>query len=194
METAPRPTIRDHPAVLDLARTQSALLGLIEQSTSAAFVKDLWGRYVMVNALAAAQIGRPREQIIGAFDAELYPPSTAQEIVWNDSIVLDSGRARTVEELVETPSGLKRILSTKGVYRDGFGRIAGLYGLSQDVTEQRFSEQALQLLASASRILPGSLDVQRIFADLARLAVPFLGDWCVVYARNDAGALEVQAV
>ena len=47
------------------------LLAVIEATPDAIFVKDLKGRYVVVNAAAARFLGRRVEDIIGRHDLEL---------------------------------------------------------------------------------------------------------------------------
>jgi PAS domain S-box-containing protein len=57
----------------------------------------------------------------------------------------------------------------------------------------REANQRLAFLAEASAQLAQSLDVERTLAGVARLAVPALGDWCVVHLVQD-GELRALAV
>lgn len=54
--------------------------------------------------------------------------------------------------------------------------------------------QRLVFLARASTILASSLDVENTLQDVARLAVPLLGDWCAVNLREDHGSIRRVAV
>jgi serine phosphatase RsbU (regulator of sigma subunit) len=47
----------------------------------------------------------------------------------------------------------------------------------------------LELLAEAGRVLSGSLDITEQIAELTRLVVPALGDWCWVVVTDERGRL-----
>jgi PAS domain S-box-containing protein len=50
----------------------------------------------------------------------------------------------------------------------------------RDVTDRRKAEETQRFLADSSAILAGSLDYADTFAGLARVALPFLADWCII--------------
>src|SRR5919206_3191476 len=50
-------------------------------------------------------------------------------------------------------------------------------------------EAALGFLAQASGVLAGSLDYERTLAEVARLAVPDVADWCAVDIVDPDGSL-----
>ena len=98
-----------------------------------------------------------------------------------------------------------------GTHRTVHGRIVPMYdeqdelvamvGFSTDVTDQRReeadrarNEQELEYLARASAILDSSLDLHVTLQKLAELAVPFLGDGCMVDVLRGDGTIERFAV
>ena len=48
--------------------------GITEGTTDAVFVKDLQGRYLMMNSAGAGFLGRSVEEVLGKNDAELFTP------------------------------------------------------------------------------------------------------------------------
>ncbi len=58
----------------------------------------------------------------------------------------------------------------------------------RDITERRRAERAQRFLAEAGTILAASLDYEETLESIARLAVPALADWCVVYVAEHDGA------
>ena len=48
-------------------------------------------------------------------------------------------------------------------------------------------EEAVRFVADAGVILASSLDVETTLASVARLAVPRIADWCIVYMREEDG-------
>ena len=72
-------------------------------------------------------------------------------------------------------------------------RIAGARSLAREQEARRASEGALErmaFLAEAGRILSSSLDYEGTLAEVARLAVPALADWCVVDIADADGRLQ----
>ena len=120
------------------------LQAVIEATPDAIFVKDLEGRYVVVNEAAARFLSRSPVDIIGRNDFELYFEPTARQFVDDDRRVLESGAARSFEGVADSASGSQAYLVTKGVYRDPSGRILGTYGISHDITELRTARETLE--------------------------------------------------
>jgi PAS domain S-box-containing protein len=120
------------------------LLAVIDATPDAIFVKDLEGKYVLVNQAAASFVGRTPEQVIGRRDFELYPEETARRFVEDDKAVLASGEPMSFEGVATSHAGTQAYLVTKGVYRDKRGRILGIYGISHDITELRAAQDTLE--------------------------------------------------
>jgi two-component system CheB/CheR fusion protein len=120
------------------------LLAVIDATPDAIFVKDLDGRYVLVNRAAARFIQRTPEEVIGKNDFELYPEDTARRFVQDDQAVLASGTAMSFEGVASSALGTQAYLVTKGVYRDNSGKILGIYGISHDITELRAAQDSLE--------------------------------------------------
>ncbi|MDQ3942789.1 MAG: SpoIIE family protein phosphatase, partial [Actinomycetota bacterium] len=64
----------------------------------------------------------------------------------------------------------------------------------EDITERKRVEQAQRFLAEAGASLSSSLDYRTTLACVARLAVPYLADWCVVDILEEDGSLDRLAV
>ena len=120
------------------------LLAVIDATPDAIFVKDLNGRYVLVNQAAAKFVRRTPDEVIGKNDFELYPEETARRFVQDDQAVLASGQAMSFEGVATSSVGTQAYLVTKGVYRDKSGAILGIYGISHDITELRSAQDTLE--------------------------------------------------
>jgi PAS domain S-box-containing protein len=129
------------------------LLGAVVSGTSdAVFVKDLQGRYQLVNEAAAAFGGRTSKETIGRDDHFLFPESSASKVIETDQAILAAGRTQTLEEYVTTHEGKRLVfLVTKGPIFDRSGKIVGLFGISKDVTARAQAEATLQESESALR-------------------------------------------
>ena len=125
------------------------LLAVIDATPDAIFVKDLEGRYVLVNRAAARFVGRTPDEVIGKHDLELYPEETARRFIEDDNAVLQSGAPMSFEGVASSSSGTQAYLVTKGVYRDKHGKILGIYGISHDITELRAAQDSLEQTRAA---------------------------------------------
>lgn len=70
---------------------------------------------------------------------------------------------------------------------DAGGHVLGAVTTLVDVTEPRRRETEARFLADATDLLTESLDPDESLRRLARLVVPLLADWCVVYVLEGAG-------
>ena len=83
-----------------------------------------------------------------------------------------------------------RFRRADGVYRWHLGRavclrddasaITGWVGTATDIDDRRLAEERQRFLAEAGWVLGSSLDYEQTLADVARLAVPHVADWCTV--------------
>ena len=134
------------------------LAAIVEGTTDAVFVKDLDGRYLMVNSSCTRILGRPKETIIGKDDAQLLPPETAGRLAEVDRRVMDTGEPNSYEEVLPVAGRLRTYLSTKSVHYDAGGNAVGIIGISRDITERKRAEQELKKSEEQFRRLAEGVD------------------------------------
>src|SRR6516165_7917068 len=82
------------------------LNAVIEATLDVIFVKDLEGRYVLVNEAFCRFIGKTNDEIVGRNDFELYSEADARAFVNADRQVLASGRPQVFEGVATGPDGV----------------------------------------------------------------------------------------
>ncbi|MDO8677668.1 MAG: ATP-binding protein [Acidobacteriota bacterium] len=132
-----------------IPNSSDILQAVIGATPDAIFVKDLDGRYVLVNDAAAKFVGRRSQDVVGKNDLELYPEETARRFMKDDQEVLASGTALSFEGVATSSAGTQAYLVTKGVYRDNDGNILGIYGISHDIMELRTAQDSLEQTRAA---------------------------------------------
>ena len=136
----------------ELQKNLSLLQGITEGTTDAVFVKDLTGRYLMMNTAGARFLGRTVEEVVGTLDAELFPPESGRQIMDRDRKVVESGATQTYEESATSGGITRTFLSTKGPYRDAHGHVIGLLGISRDITDRKRAEEEIRQSQQKLRI------------------------------------------
>lgn len=131
------------------------LRSVIESTPDPIFVKDRALRYVLVNSATAQTVGRPAAEILGRRDAELLPGPLAVRVAEQDRFVMASARAMEFEDHVPAgPAGTPVVLlTTKSPWRAAGGEVAGVVGISRDVTRRREAEAQLRAAEATMRRL-----------------------------------------
>ena len=130
--------------VTDERRRQALMRAVMDGTSDAIFVKDLQGRYLLINKAGAANVGRTVEETLGRDDRALFPVDLAETVMRHDREILETGQTMT-EEYEALLGGVKRVLrSTKGPCRDADGNLIGIAGISHDITERRRLEERLR--------------------------------------------------
>lgn len=132
-------------------RTQNLWLQeFMNNCPGACFAKDEKGRYVFANPVLEMILGLPQSQLMGKTDADLYPPHVARRLRENDTEVLLRSEAVRFLESFPRPNGIAHFLSYKFPVRDQENRPL-VAGISIDITEQRRSQEALEIRDSLLR-------------------------------------------
>jgi PAS domain S-box-containing protein len=177
-----------------LREREALLRAITEGTTDAVYVKDLHGRYVMINSAGARLLGRSIDEVIGRRHEELFTDGTARNATETDERVLARGVTETFELVLNAAGAARVFLVTKGVYRDASGASIGLVGIAHEITERKRQEALLASLAEAGSVLGASLDHELTLSAVAHLAVPSLADWCAVDLLTREGELRRVAV
>lgn len=149
----------------ELEKSYSLLQCVIEGTPDPIFVKDIQGRYVLLNSATALVFGKPVEEIIGKKDCELVPPEVVSQVRETDNTILRTGVSQTLEELVQATDSMRTYLSTKSVYRDKEGKVMGLIGIARDISDRKQAEAALQKEREFLKALLNTLEVGIVACD-----------------------------
>ena len=82
-----------------LRRSEERLQALMDNAPALIYLKDLEGRYLLMNSRCEAYLGLTPRCAIGKTDLDLFPPDVA-EVFAHDREVLESGRVREFEDVL----------------------------------------------------------------------------------------------
>jgi PAS domain S-box-containing protein len=131
---------------------------LINSMSDFIFGKDIKGRYQVCNdAFAELFVGKPKSEIIGKTDRELFGKNEESKlnfILEKDKKVFDQGEDVKVEWEAKLSNGKNAKLETiKTQFKDGSGKLIGLVGVTRDITERTIIEDELKEKVRSSEIL-----------------------------------------
>ena len=181
----------------DAARERlDVMLGSLAEAVT---VQDRAGKTIYANDAAVRLLGaRSLDEVLAA------PPG---ELAARFAITKEDGSPVEVEEFpgrravlgqpavpmltnsIELETGREYWLLTKAsVVADEHGAPLAV-NMIQDVTAAKRTELRQRLLADAGRLLASAREAESALAQVARLAVPALGDWCAIDLVDDRGTL-----
>ncbi len=119
------------------------LNAIVSGTTDAAFVKDLKGRYLLINAAGARMVRKTPAEVVDKDDTNLFPLDEAIALMASDRAIMERGITQTHEESWTFPDGVDRdLLVTKGPVWNRQGEVTGLFGIAHDITERKRAEMA----------------------------------------------------
>ena len=137
--------------ITDLLQAEQALLdseerfrALADNSPMVIFLKDLAGRYLMVNREFEKNHGMTDADVRGKTAFDMFPHSEAEIYAAHDRLALDGRAAFRKEMAHEGPDGIRQLSVVKFPVFDSDGRLIGLGGLEFDITEIRRAEMAIR--------------------------------------------------
>jgi PAS domain S-box-containing protein len=130
-----------------LAQERTLLKTIIEHALAGIFVKDLAGRYLVVNQRHTKYLGAQSDaEVIGKTLYDFFEQGEAARISATDEQIMGSGEG--IENLVDyrqrADGSELWLLTSKVPLWDEDRRCIGLVGISFDVTEQKQAERSLK--------------------------------------------------
>jgi len=127
----------------DLDRSQRLIRAVMENTNALVSVKDVEGRYLMVNRRWSESVEIPIEEAIGRTDHELFSKEVADNSAESDQIIRESRELQSNEEQVEINGKLLYFISSKFPLIDDDGELFGTAGISTDITEFKRSQEQM---------------------------------------------------
>ncbi len=128
-----------------LRASQQQLESILDNSPAAMYVKDLEGRYLLVNRRVEQLLGRSRDDVVGKTDFDLVQPRIAESYRANDRRVEAERRALRFDEVLVQPDGVRVFTSSKFPVFDAAGRVSAICGIAEDVTDRKRAEDEVKL-------------------------------------------------
>ena len=136
-----------HEAEAALVREQFLLTSLMQNIPDNIFFKDCDGRYLRINRAMADRFGlESTSDAVGMTARDFFDDVYADRIRRDEQQIIRTGKPVVgEEERVDWPNGSQTWVSVIQMpIREDDGTIAGLFGLSHDISDQKLAQQAMQ--------------------------------------------------
>ena len=136
-----------HEAEAALKREQFLLTSLMQNIPDNIFFKDCDGHYLRINRAMADRFGLESPAVaVGKKAQDFFDGVYSDRIKRDEQQIVKTGKPVVgEEELVDWPNGSQTWVSVIQMpIREDDGSIAGLFGLSHDISDQKLAQQAMQ--------------------------------------------------
>lgn len=127
-----------------LRETNTMLQTLIQAIPDVVFFKDAQNRYLIANRAMEEFTGLSQGQLAGKTDKELLPPDLAEDCRKSDEMVAATLKVVRFEEQYTRVEKKGFVDTIKAPVFDVSGNLAGLVGVSRDITERKQMEEDLR--------------------------------------------------
>lgn len=142
----------------ELQNSSDLLQALLDSIPDRIYFKNAQSRFIKVGQALVKRVGMTSpEQVIGKTDFDFHPPELARQFVHDEEHIMATGEAiiAKVEQQVGSAGEPIWASVTKVPIYDRMGQIAGIIGISRDITALKRAEEELDLkskeLIAASR-------------------------------------------
>ncbi len=128
--------------ITEARRQQRLLQDIVDCSAAAIYVKDLQGRFLLINRWFESQFGVERDKVKGKTLYEILPKERADVFKKTDEEVLRAGKPLEFRIVCDS-NGLTRTLATqKFPLLDDAGKAYAICGIAMDITANQEAEAA----------------------------------------------------
>ncbi len=149
--------------------SEELLQAIVDNSLAVIFVKDLEGRYLLINRRFEEIFQRSRATDLGRTDYDFFSKDTADALRDMDERVAAADQPLTEEETAPLADGPHTYISIKCPLRDATGKTYAVFGISTDITDRKHAEvrlraqlERLALLDRTTRAIAERLDLHSI--------------------------------
>ncbi len=128
---------------------EERLQTLMDRAPVPIYIKDAERRYVIANRVAHEVAGLAPNELVGLTDKDIMSPAAERYVEVTDRRILDQGDTYEAEETLVVDEEERTFFTVKFPYVDDSGAIAGISGISTDVTAKKQAEALRAELSTA---------------------------------------------
>jgi len=126
-----------------LQKSKEQIQSILDNSTAIIYLKDMNGKYILVNQQFETLFHVNRNEIMGKTDMDIFPGEMAGALRANDRSVIKAGIPLEMEETVLQDDGPNTYISLKFPLFDSSGIPDRICGISTNITKRKRAEEKL---------------------------------------------------
>jgi two-component system NarL family sensor kinase len=127
-----------------LNENKQLLQSIIDNTTSVIFIKDLNGKYLLINSRFENLFHISAEKVKDKSDYDIFPAEIAESVVAADREVIENKKLMEFEEDVPNNGEMRHYLSIKFPLFDEDNNVYALCGIATDITERKLMEKQIR--------------------------------------------------
>lgn len=131
----------------ELRNKEQLLNAIINNTSSAIFVKDIFGNYILVNKKFAADFGLEPESMIGKNAYDIFSKETADQLTHDENQIIQSAKGLTNEVNIQTNESQKTMLTNKFPLIDENNHVFAICCVATDFTEMKNAKTEQEILS-----------------------------------------------
>ncbi|MEM8719863.1 MAG: chemotaxis protein CheB [Cyanobacteria bacterium P01_G01_bin.39] len=153
-----------------LQKSEARLRAILETTSSIIYLKDIKGRYLLVNQQYLDSFNVTEADVLGKSDRDLFPSELAEDYINHDLQVIATKSVLNFEEQIMISQGsLLTYISIKAPLIDDQGQVYAICGISSDISKQKEIEVELRASAARERTILNVVEKMRETLDLAEI-------------------------
>lgn len=146
-----------------LVQNQERLQAILDNTTSLIYIKDLEGRYVLINRQFKEVLNVTESEVIGKTDLDFASENQAKRYRETDEMVIKTRKPQELEEIIEMADGRHTMLIIKFPLINARNQLYGISGIATDITEMVLQREEL-------------IQAKKVAEDAKRLQEQFLAN------------------
>lgn len=148
-----------------LKKSEARMQAILDNSNALIYVKDLQGRYILVNKRFEELFKFSQLDVEGKTDFEILKPNDAAIVTNNDKRVIEMGFPIEFDEIVGQEDGVRHYMSIKSPIKNELGEIYAVCGISTDISDRKSYENALWESRQMLKLILDSIPVRVFWKD-----------------------------
>jgi PAS domain S-box-containing protein len=165
-----------------IRQNQTLIQGILDHANSVIVVRDVQGRYVMVNREAENVLGMASCEITGKTPYDIHTSDKARKILSDDKQVIESRKPFHIEDQLEVKGEVRTFLGARFPLLNPANEPYAVCTVAADITERKKAEDALReseqryrtLVESAGETI-ATIDINGVFTFMNATGAKRLG-------------------